>query len=277
MSLRAHTHGDDIRAAVSCRGVDRREVGAEMSKPGDIWKSPGGEMTLYCGDWREVLAHVRECDAVITDPPYSEKVHKGYNNAVRETRGLKGSCRTQLSYGSLSIHDVAECATAWAGIAKSWVVPMCDDNLISTWKTELAKSGMTTFQAVPCLLPGMTVRLAGDGPSSWAVYLTPARSKAACRWGTIQGGYHGSPARGGGHIGGKPLWLMRAIIKDYSRPGDLIVDPCAGGGTTLLAAAIEGRRAIGAELDPETFDKAVKRLSCGYTPSFLPLLEEDHD
>ena len=46
-------------------------------------------------------------------------------------------------------------------------------------------------------------------------------------------------------------------------------DPCAGGGTTLLAAAIEGRRAIGAELDPDTYAKAVERLSRGYTPAML--------
>jgi site-specific DNA-methyltransferase (adenine-specific) len=53
---------------------------------------------------------------------------------------------------------------------------------------------------------------------------------------------------------------------DDSRPGDLICDPCAGGGTTLLAAVIEGRRAIGAECDPETFELAVRRLRRGYTP-----------
>jgi site-specific DNA-methyltransferase (adenine-specific) len=62
---------------------------------------------------------------------------------------------------------------------------------------------------------------------------------------------------------------MRAIVKDYSRPSDLIVDPFAGSGTTLIAAAIEGRRAIGAECDPETYAKAVKRIKKGWTPSIL--------
>ena len=61
---------------------------------------------------------------------------------------------------------------------------------------------------------------------------------------------------------------MRAIVRDYSEPGDLVCDPCAGGGTTLLAAVIEGRRAIGAERDPDTFAKAVARLRRGYTPCF---------
>lgn len=51
--------------------------------------------------------------------------------------------------------------------------------------------------------------------------------------------------------------------------GDLVIDPFAGGGTTLLAAAIEGRRCIGAEFDPETYAKAVRRLSAGYTPALV--------
>jgi site-specific DNA-methyltransferase (adenine-specific) len=73
-----------------------------------------------------------------------------------------------------------------------------------------------------------------------------------------------------GHIGGKPLALMRAIIRDYTRPGDLVMDCFAGGGTTLLAAAMEGRRAIGAEMDPETYAKAKARLAKGYTkPLFV--------
>jgi site-specific DNA-methyltransferase (adenine-specific) len=68
------------------------------------------------------------------------------------------------------------------------------------------------------------------------------------------------------HIGGKPIDLVSAIVRDYTREGDLICDPFAGFGTTLLAAAMNGRRAIGAEADPETFERAVEKLSRGYTP-----------
>ena len=62
---------------------------------------------------------------------------------------------------------------------------------------------------------------------------------------------------------------MRALVRDYTRPGDLVCDPCAGGATTLLAAAIEGRRAIGAELDPSTHAKAMRRIARGYTPDLF--------
>jgi DNA modification methylase len=54
--------------------------------------------------------------------------------------------------------------------------------------------------------------------------------------------------------------MMRDIVGDYTRPGDLVCDPCAGGATTLLAAYQTGRRAIGAELDPATYAKAKARL-----------------
>jgi DNA modification methylase len=66
-------------------------------------------------------------------------------------------------------------------------------------------------------------------------------------------------------MGEKPLSLMRTLVRDYSRPDDLVCDPFAGSGTTLLAAAMEGRSAIGAEMDPKTYELAVRRLSKGYT------------
>jgi DNA modification methylase len=62
---------------------------------------------------------------------------------------------------------------------------------------------------------------------------------------------------------------MRALVRDYTRPGDLICDPCAGGGTTLLAGVMEGRRAVGAECMPEHYEIARKRLERGFTPSLF--------
>ena len=43
----------------------------------------------------------------------------------------------------------------------------------------------------------------------------------------------------------KPILLLERIIRLLSAPGDLVVDPCCGSGTTLVAARLEGRRAIG--------------------------------
>jgi site-specific DNA-methyltransferase (adenine-specific) len=63
---------------------------------------------------------------------------------------------------------------------------------------------------------------------------------------------------------------MRAIVRDYSRPGDIVCDPCSGAATTLLAALTEGRRAVGAEAKPAHFEAACARLKKGWTtPLFL--------
>ena len=159
--------------------------------------------------------------------------------------------------------DVEKFVQHWSPLS-GWLVALSDSELCADWRAAAERCRRTGFQPLPCVIPGMTVRMAGDGPSSWAIYANVSRPKALSKWGTLPGAYTGGQGERE-HIGGKPLWLMRALVRDYSHPVDLIVDPCAGGGTTLLAAAMEGRRAIGAEIDPETFEKAVARLSKGYT------------
>ena len=51
------------------------------------------------------------------------------------------------------------------------------------------------------------------------------------------------------HVTVKPLELMRYLIRLVVRPGSLILEPFAGSGTTLQAAAMENTRAVGCELD----------------------------
>ena len=221
-------------------------------------------MELRLGDFREVLSDVK-CNAVITDPPYSARTHD-----KQCTKRNDSTVPQPIEYTAWGSHDVEEAAKAFAAMSQGWVCAMSDSVLLNAWSDALAASNLTTFAPLPCVINAMTVRLNGDGPSSWAVYLNVARPKALSQWGTLQGAYVGNRERQH-HVGGKPLWLMRNIVRDYSRRGDLVCDPCAGAGTTLLAAAIEGRRAIGAEVDPETFEKAVARLSQPYTQTMEPM------
>ena len=88
-------------------------------------------------------------------------------------------------------------------------------------------------------------------------------------WGCLPGAYEAPTVKGSGIAGAKPLGLMRAIVRDYTRPGDLVVDPFCGSGTTALACAMEGRRCITSEVDPRTYDLAVKRLQRGHTPDLF--------
>lgn len=58
----------------------------------------------------------------------------------------------------------------------------------------------------------------------------------------------------------KPLALLDRIIRASSNPGDLVADFFCGSGTTLVAAARQGRRYLGCDLRPEAVALATKRL-----------------
>jgi site-specific DNA-methyltransferase (adenine-specific) len=241
---------------------------------GDVATGPGWE--LRCGKWQDVLADV-EADALITDAPYSDRTHGGQRHGRRPEmcNGEYVSARG-LDYGHLTPADVSEIVESWSTRTHGWIVSLTDSELYPAWRDALRAHKRTVFAPLPCVQVGMNVRLAGDGPSSWTCWGVVGRTVAQHKWGTLPGAYWGNPfdagqnsataSRRSGVVGSKPLWLMRALIRDYTRPGDLVCDPFAGGGTTLLAAVMEGRRAIGAEMMPAHFDIARKRLERGFTP-----------
>jgi len=59
----------------------------------------------------------------------------------------------------------------------------------------------------------------------------------------------------------KPVELMEHYILNSSQPGDLVLDPFAGSGSTLLAAQQNGRRWIGCEIDPLYYYPAYSRIA----------------
>ena len=58
----------------------------------------------------------------------------------------------------------------------------------------------------------------------------------------------------------KPLALMSYLITMGSRPGDIVLDPFSGTGTTSIAAMLLKRDYIGIEISPEYHEIALKRL-----------------
>jgi len=59
----------------------------------------------------------------------------------------------------------------------------------------------------------------------------------------------------------KPLALIGKMIANSSRPGELVYDPYAGSGSTILAAHQLGRVGYGCEIDPAFFAVALERLA----------------
>ena len=58
----------------------------------------------------------------------------------------------------------------------------------------------------------------------------------------------------------KPLCVLTPLIQSFSRPGDIVLDPFCGSGSTLLAAKLQDRRFIGIELDSRYSEIARVRL-----------------
>lgn len=58
----------------------------------------------------------------------------------------------------------------------------------------------------------------------------------------------------------KPVQLLERLIEIFTDPGDVVIDPCAGSGTTLLAAAQLNRRAYGFEIKKDFFNAAKDRV-----------------
>jgi len=230
---------------------------------------------LRCGPWQDTLAGV-ECDALIVDAPYSARTHGGDDSGPTVGGNRSGtfthetgraSYRRAIEYDGWTPDDVRAFVASWAPRTRGWFVTITDHVLAREWEAAFSNAGRYVFAPLPWVARGSRIRLAGDGPSSWTCWIVVARprDRAFQRWGTLPGAYvmtGDHHARRGANIvaGAKPPNLMRALVRDYTRPGDLVCDPCAGGGTTLLAAVQEGRRAVGSELDPETHAKAVERI-----------------
>jgi site-specific DNA-methyltransferase (adenine-specific) len=63
-----------------------------------------------------------------------------------------------------------------------------------------------------------------------------------------------------GHATGKPVALLEDLIRTFTNPGDIVLDPVIGGGTTALAALGLERHYIGMEMDPNCADLARSRI-----------------
>lgn len=235
---------------------------------------------LRLGRWQDVLADVDMVDAVITDPPYSPRQGEGFrshNDYARKDGERSGAVSngtityTQgMPYAPLTPEIARACAGRFAGV--SWFVAFGDHVSFRWWEEALGAVGRYVFAPV-VWLRGNCPRFQGDGPCSAAEYICVSRLRRKTTIGSLPGFYDYAPLKGEATdarivTGQKPVDLMRAIIRDYTEPGALVVDPFSGGATTLIAAASENRRAIGAEVDPNTYAKAQARIARGYTPSF---------
>src|SRR5947207_3596964 len=82
----------------------------------------------------------------------------------------------------------------------------------------------------------------------------PLRIQPTTLWDYPSQDYGEAPQGGPGYQGATPSYIVWNLLQRYTKPKDLVVDPCAGSGTTLNVARDLGRRALGYDVHPTRKD-----------------------
>jgi DNA modification methylase len=209
-----------------------------------------GNATLYLGDCREILPSLPKVDAVVTDPPYGQVTHAG-------ARSANSLDRTTIDFGSITSIDLTSLCRALTVLAERWVVMTCE------WRhaAALEASGVPLIRLGVWIKPNGAPQFTGDRPGTgWeAVALLHREGKK--RWNG--GGHHAvwtCPIEQGEHPTQKPIRLVSEWVRSFSDPGEIILDPFMGSGTTGVAAINMGRKFIGIEIEERYFSIACRRI-----------------
>lgn len=228
-------------------------------------------------------------DIQIVDPPYSPRVHsKATSCRMKGLRGahLKGVRKRDLGFGHLTPALMTRIAE-YAAQVRRWTVVFTDLESIHLWIAAMQLQGVEYVRTVPWVRWSQP-QLSGDRPPTGAeaicIFHAPRANQGGgkMRWsgpggrvayreategadGTIaRAEYLAKSLRGKDKYScEKPLDLMLALVSDYSEPGETVFDPCAGVGTTLLAAELLGREGRGLERDWSVVKRATLRLLDG--------------
>ncbi len=206
---------------------------------------------------------------LITDPPFSDRTHQGVKVDRADRAG--GMHRTGLAYGHWTETEMTTMLTRVEPALglRSWRVVVTDHVLARVVEEVWRNLGLYVFPPIPHILTNAAPRMDGRGPPSKTVWVIVARAKLEY-WGSVRGYYIGPRDKGRALRGGKERWFAEALVSDYSRKGDVIVDPCAGHGTFLVAAKKLNRHAFGCELDRgrcEVAREALKRQGVAPSPT----------
>jgi 16S rRNA G966 N2-methylase RsmD len=183
------------------------------------------------GDFRDVLADLADVDAIITDPPYPAEYLPllgdlaAWADKVLAPDGvlavLIGQTHLPEVYRLLDGHRPYRWTACYLTMGAGYVSHA--RSVQCNWKPVLIYGGGPRFTDV----------LRSEG--------VDANAKSLHKWGQDYGAFH-------------------TLVERLTRPGQTVVDPFCGSGTTLLAAWSQGRHAIGADVDAAAIATARERL-----------------
>ena len=232
-----------------------------VSKPGDVWIM--GKHRLLCGDSTDAASYDtllgnERVAMIFQDPPYNVD----YANTAKDK--LRGTNRPILN------DNLGDGFQDFLLAAFKPALARCNGAVY----VAMSSSELDTLQAA--------FRAAGGKWSTFIIWakntFTLGRSDYQRQYEPILYGWpdgvtrHWCGDRDQGdvwhfnkprvndlHPTMKPVELVERAIRNSSRPGDLVLDPFGGSGTTLIAAEKSGRQARLIELDPKYVDVIVRR------------------
>jgi site-specific DNA-methyltransferase (adenine-specific) len=212
-----------------------------------------GGATLILGDCRDVLPALSPIDSVITDPPYGVRLGKcgdrrGGSHGMRHSGYSAGIADTYEAFVSEIVPRINQ-ALDLAPRALVWTGPHIHEQRKPTTIGGVLHPAATGRHAwgfrnlLPCLLYGASPTVAKrKGAFHPTAIVSCERSEK------------------NGHPVPKPIGWMLWAVRLASLPGDMVLDPFMGSGTTGVACAQLGRRLIGIEIEPKWFDLACQRI-----------------
>jgi DNA modification methylase len=201
-------------------------------------------ITIYNADCRKVLPWLEPFDLLLTDPPY------GIDADNRKKILSRGKLAPPTDYGDTSwdkapppkwfieaSRSVADVSILWGGNYYEGLPPS------SCW---LVWDKDNTGDFADCEL-------------AWT-NMPKAVRKFKWRWNGMLQENMGDKKETRVHPTQKPMALMRWCLSLVPE-AQTVLDPFMGSGTTLVAAKLEGRKAVGIEINERYCEAAVKRLA----------------
>ncbi len=230
-----------------------------------------------CLDWLVTL-DADSIDVALTDPPYSEHVHaksmRGGTVGGGARAGLSGGLAMPRALGFVALTPELQTGVAvqLARVTKRWILAFtCPEN-ISTWIEAFRGAGLEYVRTMVWTKPNGTPQFTGDRPAAAWEAIVVAHRPGRKRWngGGMRGCFFNAvEQRDRLHTTQKPLPLMMHLVELFTEPGELVIDPFAGSGTTGVACLRRGRRFAGAELDAAMASTATERLEAERDTSTL--------
>jgi DNA modification methylase len=232
-----------------------------VSRLGDVWIL--GSHRLLCGDATiaesyQLLLGGAQVDMVATDPPYNVN----YANSAKDK--LRGKDRAILNdnLGDGFYEFLLAALTPTVARCRGAIYVAMSSSELDVLQAAFRAAGGRWSTFIIWAKNTFTLGRA-DYQRQYEPILYGWREGAQRHWcgDRDQGDVWNikKPQKNDLHPTMKPVELIERAIRNSSRPGDVVLDPFGGSGTTLIAAEKSGRTARLIELDPKYVDVIVRR------------------